>query len=98
MEAIQEEVQRNLRKQAELRNVRNMSWDCKLKIGDWVLLREDSTSDGLRKQIYKLCPLFSGPYKISANTYTNVYTLVDPATQERKGNYNITNLKYCYRI
>ncbi|KAJ8965296.1 hypothetical protein NQ314_004225 [Rhamnusium bicolor] len=69
----------------------------KLQINDFVLLRENVTSDAANKIIYKFCPLFSGPFQVTDNPYPNVYTLCDPVTNDRKGNYNITNLRFYYR-
>lgn len=83
---------------AELRCQQRQRYNDKLQIGDYVLLREFSVSDASRKIVSKFCPLFSGPYIIQACPFPNVYTLHDPITKSRKGNYNITNLKYFYRV
>jgi hypothetical protein len=41
----------------------------------------------------KSCLLYSGPYVVD----DNVYSLSDPTTGERKGKYNIANLKFYHR-
>uniref|UniRef100_A0A1Y1ND07 Uncharacterized protein n=1 Tax=Photinus pyralis TaxID=7054 RepID=A0A1Y1ND07_PHOPY len=90
---IHEEVRRNIAACAEAR-LRSSTAKDKLEIGDLVLLRECPISDAAQKIIYKFCPLYSGPYLVSACPYPNVYTICDPLTEVKKGNYNITNLKY----
>lgn len=92
---IREEVRHRM--DARAREYSSKLLKDKLMVNDLVLLRESPISDAVNKVIYKFCPLFSGPYKISGNPYPNVYTLCDPVSNVKKGNYNITNLKFYYR-
>lgn len=96
VQQIREEVRVRLRDSANQRIKHSRARNDKLKIDDLVLLRTNPVSDAANKILYKFCPLFSGPYKISNNPFPNVYTLTDPVTNEKKGNFNITNLKYYY--
>lgn len=95
VEEVRKAVFQNLSHNAAQRAHRSDRND-ELKINDLVLLRENPVSNAAEKIIYKFCPLFSGPYKISANPYPNCYTLTDCHTGVVKGNYNIANLKLYY--
>lgn len=97
IEAIRAEVRIRLRECAQQRSKHFTTRHDELEINDLVLLRENPISDASNKILYKFCPLYSGPYKVIAKPYPNVYTLADPLTNNRKGNFNITNLKYYYR-
>ncbi|KAF2889592.1 hypothetical protein ILUMI_16581 [Ignelater luminosus] len=74
VEEIQEEVRHNLLNNAN-RRIKGFLKNDELQIDDLVLLRENPVSSAPEKIIYKFCPLFSGPYRVSAKPYPNCYTL-----------------------
>lgn len=97
VETIRQEVRENLRVKAMTRAKHARTFHDQLTIGDFVLLRENPISDADHKMIAKFCPLFSGPFKVTAIPFPNVYSLADPVTGIAKGNYNITNLKLFHK-
>jgi hypothetical protein len=94
---IRADVRARLRKAAEQRKKWKKSRGDVFHVDDFVLLRENPISDAANKVISKFCPLYSGPYVVDGVPHPNVYALRDPTTNERKGNYNISNLKLYYR-
>lgn len=91
------EVRNNLQKVHDKRIEKNNRNDG-LCIDDYVLLREKNISDASKKEMSKFLPLYSGPYKIIAKPFPNVYTLYDLDKLETKGNYNISNLKFYHHF
>jgi hypothetical protein len=94
---IRADVRARLRQAAEQRKKWKKSRGDVFHVDDFVLLRENPISDAANKVISKFCPLYSGPYVVDGVPHPNVYALRDPTTNERKGNYNISNLKLYYR-
>nr|XP_015840034.1 PREDICTED: retrovirus-related Pol polyprotein from transposon 17.6 [Tribolium castaneum] len=96
-EEIHEKARENLRHHANLRQKNQKGEVTVLKIEDWVLLKNKVTSDTRTHQFAKFMPLYSGPYKIIAKPHPNTYQIADPVTNEIKGVYNMTNLKFYHR-
>jgi hypothetical protein len=94
---IRADVRARLRQAAEQRKKWKKSRGDVFHVDDFVLLRENPISDAANKVISKFCPLYSAPYVVDGVPHPNVYALRDPTTNERKGNYNISNLKLYYR-
>lgn len=96
LKLMQEQVRQTLCVAAD-RRCKSSKGDAVFKPGDFVLLPEYPVSDASLKIIYKFCPLYSGLYLVVASPYPNIYTLGDPLSNTKRGNYNITNLKLYYR-
>ncbi|XP_064215678.1 retrovirus-related Pol polyprotein from transposon 297 [Tribolium castaneum] len=96
-EEIHKKARENLRHHANLRQKNQKGEVTVLKIEDWVLLKNKVTSDTRTHQFAKFMPLYSGPYKIIAKPHPNTYQIADPVTNEIKGVYNMTNLKFYHR-
>ncbi|EFA12346.2 hypothetical protein TcasGA2_TC001852 [Tribolium castaneum] len=95
-----EEIMKGSRKLETLRDLRQKNRKGEvtvLKIEDWVLLKNKVTSDTRIHQFAKFMPLYSGLYKIIAKPHPNTYQIADPVTNEIKGVYNMTNLKFYHR-
>jgi hypothetical protein len=96
-EEIHAKVCENLRHRANLRQRNQKGETTILELDDWVLLKNKVTSDTRTQQFAKFMPLYRGPYKIIAKPHPNTYQIADPVSNEIKGVYNMTNLKFYHR-
>jgi transposase InsO family protein len=96
-EEIHAKVRENLRHHANLRQRNQKGETTILELDDWVLLKNKVTSDTRTQQFAKFMPLYRGPYKIIAKPHPNTYQIADPGSNEIKGVYNMTNLKFYHR-
>lgn len=97
VEEMRLNARNNLKLAAQRRSQHFKTHHDKLNVGDFVLLRENPHSDASNKIVSKFCLLYSGPYQITDRPYPNTYSLKEITTGEKKGNYNIANLKL-YRM
>ncbi|KAJ3625053.1 hypothetical protein MTP99_018623 [Tenebrio molitor] len=96
-EEIHAKVRENLRHHANLRQRNQKGETTVLELDDWVLLKNKVTSDTRTQQFAKFMPLYRGPYKIIAKPHPNTYQIAEPVSNEIKGVYNMTNLKFYHR-
>lgn len=64
-----------------------------LQVGDMVLARKICLSSKIMKRMGKVADVYEGPYQVVQKVGISAYELMDPATQKRRGIYNIDKLR-----